>query len=318
MSKEYFSQDEIKAAHSTDLAEYLTAHGEEVKRSGSEKVWYDGKQAVTIRGGLWFHQYEQAGGDAIAFLQRFYNMSFTQAVHDLLGRGPSDAPMPHREHTGVAPVPETPKKFIPYKANINMKRVFAYLCKTRGIDADVVSYFAHQHMIYETEEHHNAAFAGFGPDGKVAHISLRSTSSDVKWRGNQRGSDAAYPFRFIGSGSTLHVFEAPIDMLSYITLHRAGWQQDSYLAVCGVGDKSIMQTLTDNPQLRKVMLSMDNDKAGITAMSRLMETIYDKGYDVDQELSENKDWNEDLQAKKEKAAAPAAEIIKEETEEHKR
>lgn len=38
--------------------------------------WQDGSQKVTIRGNLWFHQYDQQGGDAIDFVRRFYNKDY--------------------------------------------------------------------------------------------------------------------------------------------------------------------------------------------------------------------------------------------------
>lgn len=58
---------------------------EHLKRSGKEYVWRDGSDKVTVRGNLWFHQYERIGGDAVDFVRRFYNMDFPQAVNYLLG-----------------------------------------------------------------------------------------------------------------------------------------------------------------------------------------------------------------------------------------
>ena len=44
----------------------------------------------------------------------------------------------------------------------------------------------------------------------------------------------------ISQQARLYVFEAPIDLLSYI-LHPQDWQAHSYVALCGVGGQSMMK-----------------------------------------------------------------------------
>ena len=87
MSTEYihFTTKQREAARQTDLVALLQSQGEQLKRSGKEYVWRDGSEKVTVRGNLWFHQYERIGGDAVDFVRRFYNMDFPQAVNFLLG-----------------------------------------------------------------------------------------------------------------------------------------------------------------------------------------------------------------------------------------
>ena len=68
-----FTDEQKKQARQTDLVSLLELQGETLKRSGKEWEWKDGSQKVTIRGNLWFHQYDRVGGDAIDFVRRFYN-----------------------------------------------------------------------------------------------------------------------------------------------------------------------------------------------------------------------------------------------------
>ena len=82
----YFTQQEKQQAHETNIEELLRREGETLKRSGTELQWGDGSNKVTIRGNTWYHQYEQVGGDAISFVQRFYGKSFPDAVQFLLGK----------------------------------------------------------------------------------------------------------------------------------------------------------------------------------------------------------------------------------------
>lgn len=81
-----FTETQREQARQTDLAAFLRSRGETLKRSGSEFSWKDGSQTVTIRGNLWFHQYQQVGGDAVDFVQKFYGLTYPEAVSMLLGR----------------------------------------------------------------------------------------------------------------------------------------------------------------------------------------------------------------------------------------
>ena len=42
------------------------------------------------------------------------------------------------------------------------------------------------------------------------------------------GSDLAYGFGYCGEGPRLYVFEAAIDLLSFLTLYPLEWQKQSY------------------------------------------------------------------------------------------
>lgn len=81
----HFTEEQKAQARRTDIVSLLKSQGETVKRSGSEYEWKDGSQKVTIRGNLWFHQYDRVGGDAIDFVRRFYNKSYPEAMEYLLG-----------------------------------------------------------------------------------------------------------------------------------------------------------------------------------------------------------------------------------------
>lgn len=143
MSTEYihFTAEQKEAARQTDLVALLQSQGEQLKRSGKEYVWRDGSEKVTVRGNLWFHQYERIGGDAVDFVRRFYDMDFPQAVNFLLGNngGTIQRAEPARR--------EPPKPFTLPPRNNNMRRVYAYLLNRRGIDREVLSAFVHKGML---------------------------------------------------------------------------------------------------------------------------------------------------------------------------
>ena len=56
---------------------------------------------------------------------------------------------------------------------------------------------------------------------------------------NVEGSRPQYSFHHIGTDEELFVFESPIDLLSYITLHPESWQEHSYVSLCGTGGQAM-------------------------------------------------------------------------------
>lgn len=112
---------------------------------------------------------------------------------------------------------------------------------------------------------------------------------------NVTGCDARYSFHYCGTDDQLCVFEAPVDLLSFITLYPEDWRRHSYVALCGTSDKAMFWMLEQNPALRQVSLCLDNDAAGIKASQRLSDALQEKGYsEVQILLPSQKDWNMEL------------------------
>ena len=320
----HFTEEQKQAAKLTDLAPFLQNRGEQIKRSGSEYEWVG--HHITLRGNQFYDQYEQRGGTAVDFVQEQYGLSYPEAVQLLLGitnefdrhtdviknegdplhwkyRVPDRLPPPERKPFELPP------------ANENIRRVYAYLIKQRCIDRDVIYHFAHRGLIYEDAQYHNVVFVGVDRDGKPRHAHKKSTSlNDSSFRANQTGSEAAFSFHHIGTSDTVYTFEAPIDMLSFITLYPKQWQRDSYVTLCSVADHALFRFLDQNPHARKIILCLDNDEAGRQAMNRIAEKLAAKGYnDVSILLPTLKDFNEDLQMECGKLkAAPVSEPAEDE------
>lgn len=109
------------------------------------------------------------------------------------------------------------------------------------------------------------------------------------------GSDFRYAFNWPGSSGHLLVFEAPIDMLSFISMyHDSNWAKYSYVALCGTSSQPLLGMLERYPDIETVHLCLDNDQAGQLATRRLAKVVREKGLAVDARVPVNKDWNEDL------------------------
>ena len=296
-----FTDEQKVLANSVNLEEFLRMRGEKLERVGREHklIYYDssGKHdSITLRGSTWFDHKNQVGGGAIKFMQEFYDMDFQTAVQELLGQ--TITPLSHAPSKAVVHEEKT-KEFKLPEANSNMHRVFAYLIKQRFISPDIISHFAKQHTLYEDKQHHNAVFVGLDENGVPRQASKRSTNSFGKtFRITCEGSDTRYSFSHFGKLEKLFVFEAPIDMLSYLTLHPENWQQHSYIAMNGVYENAVLTALKNHSNINEIVLCVDNDEGGIEAVDRLRDILTENGYPNVKWLAPKfKDWNEILKAK---------------------
>lgn len=281
----------------TDLVALLRSRGETLKRLGSEWEWKFHDERVTIRNNVWFDQYTQKGGDAVDFFHYFYGESEEQAVAMLLNCSIADLEkLPARSPPRGAPTIDKQEKTLEIPpANKDMRRVFAYLCQTRGIAPEVVSAFARKGLLYESADHHNAVFVGRDEQGKPRHFHARGTLTGSHFRQTLPGSEKAYSFHWLGVSGKLYAFEAPVDMLSYISLHPERWQNHTYVALCGVSTAPIHRLLETQPQLEEVTLCLDNDEAGQAAARRIAgELLNEWNVTVSAEFPSQKDWNDEL------------------------
>lgn len=108
------------------------------------------------------------------------------------------------------------------------------------------------------------------------------------------GSLPEYSFHWHGQSERLYLFEAPIDLLSFISMNKDGWQQHSYAACCGVADHVLWRMIKDNPHIEKVYLCLDNDEPGQQAAERIIGKLVEKGIPSEILTPTFKDWNEDL------------------------
>lgn len=243
----------------------------------------------------WFRYSELRGGDAISFLQRFRGMGFAEAVDYLLAwhgqaRG---SPTPPRE---APPRPKERAAFSLPPPHTDSRRVFAYLHK-RGIAPQVIRDFIGSGLLYEDAKHHNCVFVGKDGMGKPVFASKRGTydRDGTGFKGDEAGSDKDTGFRLPCDTGQLRVFvfEAPIDLMSYCTLHRE--VRGNAVALCGLYDGPLDTYLRENPHLCHIDLCLDADGQGQEAAGKIAEKYTEKGYTVSVHAPpKGKDWNEFL------------------------
>ena len=287
----HFTEEQKLRAGAIDLEEFLRCRGEKLIASGREKR-LTGDHSITVRGNEWYDHAAEKGGGPVSFVQTYYGLSYPEAMTLLLG-GETGQAYPATQEKATEP----PKPFELPEANDDMRRVYAYLMKQRHIDKSVISHFARAGTLYEDAKYHNCVFIGRDETGKACHAHKRSTNSyGEAFRINVEGSDPRYTFHHIGSDGSLYVFEAPIDLLSFISMYPKDWQKHSYIACCGTSSQPVLKMLERMPEQGMVYLCLDNDEAGHKASRRIAEQLSERGIPSVRIAPQLKDWNDDLKS----------------------
>ena len=307
----HFTEEQKLRANSVDLVEFLRRHGEKVIPSGRDKRLAS-DHSITVHGNEWYDHAAERGGHSISFVQNFYGLTYPEAVTRLLNGEQGEV-----YELAEKKEKEPPKEFALPPANRTMHRVYAYLLQQRYISREILNAFAQRGLIYEScepskdksKDYHNAVFVGFDEHGVARHAHKRGLYTQGKsYRGNVKSCDPRCSFHWTGISDRLYVFEAPIDLLAFLTLYPDGWQRHSYVSLCGTAEHAMLWMLEKNQNLQKVIFCLDHDAAGIEAAGRLSDLLREHGCSQIAPLqSEYKDWDEDLKAQHGLEAQPAEE-----------
>ena len=304
--KMQYTEEQIARANQTDLVSFLNEQGEQLVKSGREYRWKK-HDSVTISGNRWYRHSQSKGGYPVDFVMEFYYATFPEAVKMLIGEDGEG-----RQKSCPAPS----KDFRLPEKNEDNEMIVKYLTESRELEKNLVMEWIARGDIYEEKKHHNVIFVGRDADGIPRYAHCRGTG-EIKYRGDVVGSDKSYGFSYRGTDNQLFVFEAAIDLLSFIQLFPKDWKKRSYLSLGGVSSLALMTFLSERPQITSVFLCLDNDQAGNEACEKLAGEI-SEGYSVIRLKPSRKDWNEilcDKNADRKKAIAETLTIKVPETEE---
>ena len=276
-----YTQAQIDRANAVSLEDFLRTQGETLIKSGREYRWKE-HDSLTVRGNKWFRHSQSKGGYPIDFVMEFYGKSFPEAVQLLTGESAEG-----QSEASTAP----PTAFHLPLHNRTADRAIQYLTESRGLNKTLVEAFLLSGDIYEDAKRHNVVFVGRDRSGTPRYAHVRGTADP--FRQDIAGSDKSYPFHYEGNGNQLFVFEAPIDLLSFICLYPQDWQTRSYLALGGVSGKALDRFLSERKDTRKVFLCLDSDTAGSEACTRLAQDIPGE-IAVIRLVPARKDWNDVL------------------------
>lgn len=291
------TDEQKERAAFVNLPQFLMAHGFDLKKVGKEYVWKD-HDSLHIKDngpgerGAWFRFSEDKGGDNIGFLREYMGMSFVDAVEALTGEHIDRTYIPSRTYE-QKPKTVTARELSLAEAD-NARRVFAYLCKTRGLDYDMVSALVRGGSIAQEEKTGNVLFKYYDEHGKVIGAEKVGTSTEHKFKGIATGSAAGHGFEVVrGTGEKAFFFESAIDMLSYLQMHDKELTDCRLVSMMGVKPNIVLDTiLRNNISPDHVFLCSDNDTAGNEFAQRLQEQYPDMKRVITPDTY--KDWNDML------------------------
>ncbi len=304
----YIDPGVISEAKRMDLLTYLQTY------EPRELVYFSGNTYCTrshdslkISNGKWFWWSRGIGGrSALDYLIKVRELSFTDAVEQIMGRTAITPPV------FVPQQKQEPKALLLPEPYPYTDEVEQYLVQ-RGIDRGLIHAYIADGRIYESRNepepgakiYINAVFVGFDAQGQRKYAALRGINGDFK--GEATGSDKHYSFALpaLEPSDAVHLFESAIDLLSYATLMKMSgkdYSMENLISLAGVyqPQKDISKSkvpaaltmfLEDNPQVKNVLLHLDNDYAGRMATKAIM-TVLPKEYTaIDRHPSGCKDVN---------------------------
>ena len=291
------TDEQKERANLVNLPQFLMSHGFGLKKVGREYVWKE-HDSLHIKDngpgerGQWFRFSENKGGDNIRFLREYMDMSFIDAVEALTGEHIDRTYTPSHTYE-PKPVQQTARELSLAEAD-NCRRVFAYLCKTRGLDYDMLSALVKKGVISQEEKTGNVLFKYYYTDGKVIGAEKVGTSTEHKFKGIATGSAGGHGFEVVrGTGEKAFFFESAIDMLSYLQMHDKELENCRLVSMMGVKPNIVLDTmLRHNISPENVFLCSDNDTAGNDFAKRLQEQYPDMKRVVTPDTY--KDWNDML------------------------
>ena len=302
----YYTQEQIEKAREMDLLTYLQNY------EPQELVHVTGKTYCTrehdslkISNGKWMWWSRGFGGaSALDYLIKVRGDPFTKAMEKILRQEARQPPIFVSKEEPVKDA-KARKLLLPEKSPTT-DVVRSYL-SSRGIDPKIIDTCIRGGLIYESLPHHNCIFVGFDRKGTARYASFRVTKPE-KIMGEAAGSDKSYSFRIDRVGSTLHVFESAIDLLSFATKmkHQTGdWRAEPMLSLGGVyaprgvPEKgkvpvSLAERLKDDPKIKAIALHLDNDYAGREAAKMLEAKLKDRYQIRNEPPRYGKDMNDEL------------------------
>lgn len=292
MRRQRFSREQILEADRRDILGVARELGLSLeKKSGTYKIPGFGGLFITPKKNA-FHCFsahldseQNYGGGPIQFVMFIQRCSFIDAVSYLLGVKGLES---YKRET----IEKEMIEFQLPKRVENYRHVYAYLIKTRKIDRWIVQEMVKKKLLYENQ-YHSCCFVGYDFDGIPKHCTIRGTMTGKAFKGETPGSDKRYAFHVTGENQRLHVYESPIDMMSYLTIYPEAWK-DHHVALCCLADTALKEYLK-HYEIQKIFLHLDNDEWGRKETFKLLD-YYGKQYEVWDEapFAGYKDFNEQL------------------------
>ena len=300
MSKRFIRKDVLEKVRTLSAFDYLRNYAPDLLvKNGRTDYYHRDHDSLHFSNGKWYWWSQGKGGtSALDYLIIVEGYEFKEACNYLSELMNVSAPVTTYYNTKPIKSFELPIK------DKNNDLVIRYLCEIRKIDKVIVEDFISKGMIYQSANFKNAVFVGY--DGnKPAYAFKRSIFKNFKL--DHAGRNKAFSFNYTNTNcDVLHVFEAAIDLLSYMTLlkmKKIDYTELNYLSLAGASDKIAAKSEADipialkaylerNPNIKTIVFHLDNDEVGIGATAKIISILNSKYQCIDEHPKMHKDVNE--------------------------
>ncbi len=300
----YVDPQTVEKAREMDLLTYLQNHEpNELVRLSDGTYCTRTHDSLKISNGKWMWWSRGFGGySALDYLIKVKGLGFVQAVETIVGKCEVTQNINLQQKEIKHPKP----LLLPDKSTSN-RVIFKYLCG-RGIDRELIDFCISEGKIFESLPHHNVVFVGFDKENNPRYASYRATDGR-RILGDCSGSDKHYSFRLAdGVSNTVHIFESPIDLLSYATLLKINgyvYRKYNLLSLAGVYSANkktgvgkvpaaLENYLKDHSNTARIAIHFDNDRSGREAATALINKLKNDYKVVDLPPPRGKDFNDFL------------------------
>lgn len=283
-----------------DLLEYL---GEDVIPHGRTSFKLKEHDSLIITYNKFFWNSKGVGGNYYTLLKELYGLD-KKRIFDTVEQFISDVnkgiykPLELNNCTHF----EKEKKDKSIWKRQNLSKIKEYLAEKRGIDNSIVESLYLSDLV-TMDFRNNIYFKIRDKNLNYVGNELIGTDENNKFRQNMtdKGFNITISTEDLNSIKKLYVFEASIDLISYIEMNRENinkqYMEDKenvrFLSLSGLKD-GILSNYMENIQILNICV--DNDSAGDKFYNRIKETY--KDIKVNRETPKNKDWNDDLRESK--------------------
>ena len=308
-----FTAEELALAKQVDLCRVAEHLGYTVKRIGHYHTLKEMDSIRIYERSHWCRfsrRYDKGenGGSQIDFLRVFAGMDVKEAVFwllDFVGYHREESVRKIQNTVSHQKKEEQKKPFVlPEFAGSNAY-LYRYLEHERGIARPVIDFFVGKGILYEAKNYHNIVFVGTDRDGVPKFASMRGVfDKDGKgFKCDVAGNDKRYGFHLhYGKSKKVVVFEAAIDLMSYITMFPK--DKASMVALGMLADAPLETFLAEHPEMEEIWFCLDNDGPGRKAAASLQQKYAEKGYRTDvflppEPYKDFNQWNVEMRKAKE-------------------
>lgn len=242
--------------------------------------------------------YHSEGGSVIDFAVNLGNSELKEVMKDFSSRVSGMTVMVEKKKEILEKKKGKEKIKFPEKAE-DMRRVYAYLIKSRYLDQEIVQHFVGRRMLYQ-DVRNNCVFVSYDGEEPVFGC-VRGTNTYKRFVGDVPNCDYEKGFYINNHSDKLIITESVIDAMSVMTILRAkglDYTEYDYLPLASAYKYESLIRRLQTDQKKEVYIALDNDKTGKESAEVIEKLIKGNGFNgfVEIKLPEEHDWNDELKA----------------------